>query len=75
MSTAPSDDPFAFWEAAWKPLEPGTVVEYSGPMLAAHGLWVVRVQVGDDRYTLAHPLNEWERLNAHLSDLKAVDRG
>lgn len=66
------DDFFKQAEAQFRPLEPGTIVEYKGSILKAHGLWVVRVQVADDRYTLAHPLNEWERLNADRIDIEPI---
>jgi hypothetical protein len=66
------DDFFNHAEAQFRPLEPGTIVEYKGSMLAAHGLWVVRVQLDEERYTLAHSLNEWERLNADRIDIEPI---
>lgn len=66
------DEFFARLEREFTPLEPGTIVEYKGSLVKAHGLWVVRVQVGDDRYTLAHPLNEWQRLNADRIDIEPL---
>lgn len=54
-------------------LEPGTIVEYTGSLLAAHGLWVVRARVSDGRYTLADIVNEWERLNADRADIKRLE--
>lgn len=56
----------------WAELEPGTRVAYAGGLLAAHGLWVVAEQVDEDRYTLKHPDNEWQRLNADRSELTPV---
>jgi len=67
------DDIFRRLEAEIGELPPGTVVEYHGPMVEAHGLWVVRVQVADARYTLAHPVHEWQRLNADRDDLTRTD--
>ncbi len=60
-------------ELGFDELPPGTVVEYTGPMVGCHGLWVVRVQIGDERYTLAHPLNEWQRLNASREHIVRAD--
>lgn len=56
----------------WSELAPGDPVQYQGAMLNAHGLWVVHSRVDDDRYTLRHPQNEWERLNADRTDLTPV---
>lgn len=56
----------------WAELEPGARVTYTGGLLAAHGLWVVHERVADDRYTIKHPDNEWERLNADRVDLTPV---
>ncbi len=63
------------WEALerdFKPYVPGTLVRYTGAMLNAHGLWVVHSEVGDERYTLRHPDNEWDRLNADREDITPV---
>lgn len=59
----------------WSELEPGEPVIYKGGLIAAHGLWVVHARVDDERYTLRHPDNEWERLNADRSDVTPVDKG
>lgn len=56
----------------WFILKPGTLVEYRGSISACHGLWVASAQVSDDRYTLGHPINAWERLNADRDALDVV---
>lgn len=60
-------------EKEFRAYKPGTQVDYQGSIIAARGIWVVRAEIGDERYTLQHPTNEWERLNADREDLTPVD--
>lgn len=56
----------------WRELEPGERVMYRGSIVKAHGVWVVHAELGDDRYTLSHPLHTWERLNADRIDVEPI---
>lgn len=53
-------------------LPPGTPVLYEGAWEACRGLWIVHAHIDDARVVLAHPDNEWQRLNAYKSDLTVV---
>lgn len=54
-------------------LKPGTLVTYTGSMLAAREHpWEIHTPVGDGRYMLAHPDNPWERFNVDSEDITIV---
>lgn len=54
-------------------LTPGDQVMYEGGFLNAHGVWVVHARLDNTYYTLRHPENSWERLNADRTDLTPVE--
>lgn len=56
------------------PLQPEELVLYRGTIeKATTELWVVHQQIDNDRYTLRHRTNEWERLNASRDEIERVE--